>query len=191
MNRFSIPPRSGQFRPSRGFTLIELLVVIAIIAVLAGLLLPVLGRAKRRAQSIRCVSNLHQLGLGLALYVQDNNDHLPNCAQLPSLQTNLAPVNVVLAPFVQARAVFQCPEDQTIFPVEQTSYEWNGFLNGASYDHPENWSPVTQSIVNTIFGGRANTPLLTDAEAFHAASGSATGKNALFFEARAANLKLN
>lgn len=77
MNSFVAQRESSFSANHQGFTLIELLVVIAIIAILAALLLPVLGKAKGKAQAAACMGNFKQLQLCWQLYVDDSNDHLP------------------------------------------------------------------------------------------------------------------
>ena len=76
----------GRHNPRAAFTLIELLVVITIIAVLAGLLLPVLSSAQESARSAKCISNLKQIGAAMNLYANDNNNSYPPLE--PSSTTN-------------------------------------------------------------------------------------------------------
>jgi prepilin-type N-terminal cleavage/methylation domain-containing protein/prepilin-type processing-associated H-X9-DG protein len=72
-DRLSLRCRAGK----DGFTLIELLVVIAIIAILAGLLLPALNKAKLKAQGVHCMSNTRQVMLGFLMYANDNGGRFP------------------------------------------------------------------------------------------------------------------
>jgi len=111
--------------PGKGFTLIELLVVVAIIGVLAAMLLPSLSRTKASAGRIRCVSNLHQLGLAGHMYWDDNAG---TCFRYGGTSTNggqvywfgwiaqgaegertFDPVPGALYPYLRGRGVEVCP----------------------------------------------------------------------------------
>jgi prepilin-type N-terminal cleavage/methylation domain-containing protein/prepilin-type processing-associated H-X9-DG protein len=122
----------------RGFTLIELLVVIGIISILAGLLMPSLVQAKRKANSIKCLNNIRQLGMSAGLYAGDHDGEYPRRLQTPASWI------YALKPYYINQAVLKCPSD-SIF--EWRSYLINGFndywqkhLSAADYRTFTNWS---------------------------------------------------
>ncbi len=111
-----------------GFTLVELLVVIAIIAIIAGLLFPVFAQARDRARQAACLSNLHQIGLAIRMYMQDYDGaiflHHPYEADVRANGNAIerareTPWTVLLYPYVRNHSVYFCPSDPVGHPKNQ------------------------------------------------------------------------
>jgi len=148
-----------------------MLIVIGVLAVLAALLLPALSAARRSARRVACVSNLKQVGVGLTLYLNEN-ERMPEVTNMPSLHLNDLPV---ISDVLDAgsREVFRCPaDDQGVFESERSSYEWNVHLNGQSR------SPIPGLIA----------PAMWDYEPFHGEEDKPNARNVLYVDMHAEGL---
>ena len=145
-----------------GFTLIELLIVIAIVAILAALLFPVFAKVRARARQTACLSNLHQLSLSAALYVQDSDDYYPYMGdpsdlntdtwefwqrgrywpQIQDMQANGRTLPAVMGAYVKDPQLWHCPAD--------TGFDMGGSFENLPMDaHPTCFDAYGVSYVYT------------------------------------------
>jgi prepilin-type N-terminal cleavage/methylation domain-containing protein/prepilin-type processing-associated H-X9-DG protein len=202
----------------RAFTLVELLVVIGIIAILIGILLPVISRARKSAARTACRGQLHDIANLFQLYLNDSKGRIPRTNPLPSYtpSINIFPYLVeVFDPYTKkSRKVWHCPVDQITRDENRTENQVNSdprYLgagltsNAETYFQREGSSYEYNTWVNAFMGGdmfvqalaesqqkrgidATHLRLFNDFEPFHSRKGTNGSTNALFADWHVADL---
>lgn len=140
--------------PRSAFTLVELLVVLVIIGLLAAMLLPVLARAKAKAQRIGCLSNLKQLGVGILLYADDHNGHysgtsIPGRYNIPRQLAAYTDRDGAdddlnwMYPYLPSPGVYVCPSTQNRVRTNTTTYQGRSYITDLLDNAHDQRSPGT------------------------------------------------
>jgi len=162
----------------RGFTLIELLVVIAIIAILAAILFPVFARAREKARSSACLSNLKQFATAWMMYAQDYDDVLGGAYhRIPGTST---PWYNVLAPYVKNDQLRVCPSEPTV--TSGYGVNWRGvgyYIGGGPYYSPPRTGYTYDGLPLAKIVSPSELVLMGDAYAVAAGAGAPAFTNAL------------
>lgn len=141
-------PAKARHQFLHGFTLVELLVVISVIAMLMGVLVPVLSRARQSAYRVACMSNLRQIGMAIQNYRDEHRGKFPLARYMPAPFISIVddpPLPQILGADQRGETkVFKCPGDKVVYDAchedARTSYAYNAELAGREPD--ETWFPL-------------------------------------------------
>jgi len=186
---------------ARGFTLIELLIVIGIIALLIGILLPVVSRARASAQRVACRSQLADLGRSFTIYLSSSHNRIPRVntipSEVPAIVPGAASITYALRDVVKPEnQVWRCSSDRITQPAPnsptgfETYYEREATADGASsylYNtwinataDTETWTGKLAEIKRVMGLGQHQVWILADYEPFHGKAGTRGSRNHLF-----------
>jgi prepilin-type N-terminal cleavage/methylation domain-containing protein len=135
-------------RGRKGFTLVELLVVMAVIVILAGFLLPALGRAREQGRRTSCINNLKQIGLAIAMYRLDYNDAFP--PDLDVLYNQATPQDG----YIDNVQSFKCPSTGTVLGAGSVPTDGDYTYTQPAVTDPSDTFMVEDT--TTIHGGGRN-----------------------------------